>query len=613
VVTTAPESPLAIGCMRLSTAADRDAERALATLHAALEGGVTFLDTADAYARDDGEAGHNERLVARALASFPGDTSAIRVATKGGLTRPGGAWVADGRARHLALACERSLRALGRERLDLYQLHAPDPRTPLATSVRALASLRKAGLVAEIGLSNVTVGQIDEARRIVDIAAVQVEMSPWQDASLVNGVAEHCVASGIRLLAYRPLGGPEGVRRILSDPVLRELAQAKEATPVEIVLAWLRSLSALVVPLPGPTRADHAREVARSGAVRLDHGELARLDERFPSGRVLRVPRSRRRPSGDADGDVVLVMGLPGAGKSTIAAGLVAHGYLRLNRDESGGSLKSLLPALERAVAAGRRRIVLDNTYISRRSRGAVVERAWSLGLPVRCVWLRTSLADAQVNAAGRIVERYGRLLAPEELRKAARNDPAAFAPSVQFRYERELEAPHPSEGFTRIETLAFERRPPEGTERGLVLWYDGVLRRSRSGRRTPAAPDDVEVLPGRADVLRRYRDEGYRLLGLSWHPEIAAGATTEAEVAACFERTHAALGVAIEVLYCSHPAGPPLCWCRKPLPGLGAVFIARHRLDPRRSLYVGHDPTDRTLATRLGFAYRDASEVFEG
>src|SRR5262245_11771628 len=418
--------------MRLSTAKDRDEDRALATLHAALEAGVTLLDTADAYAWDEGEAGHNERLVARALASFGDDASAVRVATKGGLTRPGGAWVGDGRARHLALACERSLRALGRDRIDLYQLHAPDPRTPLATSVRALASLRRDGLVAEIGLSNVTVGQIEEARKIVDIAAVQVEMSPWHDANLVNGVAEHCVANGIRLLAHRPLGGPDGARRLRADPVLGELARAKEATPVEIALAWLRSLSPLVVPLPGPTRPEHAPEVAPARGVRLDESDLARLDERFPSGRVLRVPRSRRRPTSDADGEVVLVMGLPGAGKSTIAAGLVAEGYLRLNRDESGGSLKDLLPALERAVTEGRRRIVLDNTYISRRSRGAVVERAWGLGLPVRCVWLRTSLADAQVNAAGRIVEKYGRLLAPEELRKAGRSDPAAFGPSVQ-------------------------------------------------------------------------------------------------------------------------------------------------------------------------------------
>ena len=133
------ERPLAVGCMRLSTEPDRDQARALATLHAAFDAGVTLLDTADAYCLDPAETGHNERLVARALASWDGDRSRVRIATKGGLTRPGGAWVADGRARHLAAACEASRRALGLERVHLYQLHAPDPRVPLATSVRALA------------------------------------------------------------------------------------------------------------------------------------------------------------------------------------------------------------------------------------------------------------------------------------------------------------------------------------------------------------------------------------------------------------------------------------------------------------------------------------------
>jgi aryl-alcohol dehydrogenase-like predicted oxidoreductase len=132
--------------MRLSTARGRDEARALATLHAALDSGVTLLDTADAYCWDAGETGHNERLIARALASWTGDASRVRVATKGGLTRPGGRWVADGRARHLAAACAASRKALGVERISLYQLHAPDPRTPLATSVRALAALQRDGL-----------------------------------------------------------------------------------------------------------------------------------------------------------------------------------------------------------------------------------------------------------------------------------------------------------------------------------------------------------------------------------------------------------------------------------------------------------------------------------
>jgi hypothetical protein len=163
------------------------------------------------------------------------------------------------------------------------------------------------------------------------------------------------------------------------------------------------------------------------------------------------------------------------------------------------------------------------------------------------------------------------------------------------------------------VEVIPFQRRrDPSHVNRALLVWYDGVLRRSLSGARAPLAPEDVEVLPGRAEVLRRYRDEGWLLLGLSWHPEQSAGVAAGA-VAACFERTHALLGVGLEVLYCPHPAGPPACWCRKPLPGLGVVFIRRHRLDPARCLYVGAGPSDRGFAERLGFAFRDSAEFFGG
>ena len=179
--------PLAIGCMRLSTERARDEARGLATIHAALDAGVTLLDTADAYCLDAEETGHNERLIARALANWSGDASRVRVATKGGLTRPGGRWENDGRARHLASACHASLRALGREHLDLYQLHAPDPRVALGTSVRALDALRREGLVDAIGLGNVSLDQLQEALRIAPIAAVQVELGPWQQDAIRGG------------------------------------------------------------------------------------------------------------------------------------------------------------------------------------------------------------------------------------------------------------------------------------------------------------------------------------------------------------------------------------------------------------------------------------------
>ena len=268
---------LALGCMRLSTERERpesssesNDERAVDVLHAALDAGITLLDTADAYCRDADDVGHNERLIGRAIASWSGDRSCVRIATKGGLTRPHGAWVADGRARHLTSACEASRRALGVERIHLYQLHAPDPRTPLATSVRALAALKRDGFIESIGLCNVSVGQIEEARRITEIASVQVELSVWVDDNLLNGVAEYCIANGIALLAYRPVGGVQRRKRTLSDPVLADVAATHGATAFEIALAWLLSLAEDVVPVAGATRVETVTVTRPREYVRLE-------------------------------------------------------------------------------------------------------------------------------------------------------------------------------------------------------------------------------------------------------------------------------------------------------------------------------------------------------
>jgi aryl-alcohol dehydrogenase-like predicted oxidoreductase/predicted kinase len=577
-------TPIGIGCMRLSTERDRDEARGIAVLHAALDRGVTFFDTADAYCLDDSEIGHNERLVARAMATWSGDRSRIVVATKGGVTRPNGQWVPNGRGRHLRAACEASLKALDVERIDLYQLHAPDPRVPFPTSVRALAALKEEGLVARLGLCNVNVGQIEEARHITDISAVQVELSVWHDDNLLNGVVDYCAAHAIQLIAYRPLGGRRRLSQLRHEPVLTELAERHGATPAEIALAWLYALSPRIVSIPGPTRVETVQSVVRAKNIALTAGDRDRIGHR--RGASLEAPAARR------DGEVVLIMGLPGAGKSTAAAAFVDDGYTRLNRDEAGGSLRDLLPDLQRLAEDGRSHIVLDNTYMSRASRARVVQAADALGMPVRCVWLATSVEDAQVNAVSRIVANHGRLLGPEEMKLAVKRDISAFAPTVQFRHQRELEPPDPAEGFSRIDVVPFERKHDSTmTNKALIVWCD--------------------ALANDGTVLRRYRDEGWLLLGLAWRPEVEGGTSTREQVDAEFASLKERLGVPIEVLYCPHAAGPPKCWCRKPLPGLGVVLIQRHRLDASSCIYVGSGPQDPGFARRLGFQYRDAREFF--
>ena len=132
--------------------------------------------------------------------------------------------MANGRAKHLTAACDASRRALGVERIALYQLHAPDPRTPLATSVRALAALERAGTVERIGLCNVSRKQIEEAQQIATIDAVQVELSVFRDREILSGVVRYCIDRGIQLIAHRPLGGVQAQRRLAREPLLAELA-----------------------------------------------------------------------------------------------------------------------------------------------------------------------------------------------------------------------------------------------------------------------------------------------------------------------------------------------------------------------------------------------------
>jgi aryl-alcohol dehydrogenase-like predicted oxidoreductase/histidinol phosphatase-like enzyme len=570
---------LGLGCMRLSTRRDRDDDQSVGVIRAALEAGITLLDSAHSYGSGDGDSGHNERLVARAIAEWGGDRASITVATKGGMRRPGGEWIPDGRAKHLRESCEASRRALGQETIDLYQLHVVDPRTPLATSVRALAKLRDDGWIRDVGLCNVTVSQTREAQAIVPIASVQVSLGPLDDENLRNGVAEYCRDSGIRLIAYRPLGGER--RKVLArDIALRAIADRHDATPEEVVLAWLLTFGDGVVPLPGATKVETVASIGRSLRIRLTADDRAALDAKF-SGRLLRVPRAKRRPD-PSDGDVVIVMGMPGAGKTTLGRQLETEGYERINRDEMGGTLSDLIPRLGEVLSEGKRRVVLDNTYPTRASRNEVIETAWSLGAHVRCVWLNTDVGQAQINSILRMLEVHGSLPTPEEIKLRSKKDTRYLLPDAQFRYERTLEPPTSDEGFEAVEALTPTLRVDFGDKRALILDLDDLA-------------DD-----GARSRVAQYKRDGWVVFVHCWRPQVARGEMTAAAVEVEFSNLLQTLGGDVDWAWCPHDAGPPVCWCRKPIPGQLIAFATRRGVSLRQSIVVGTSAAARTMAERV-------------
>jgi aryl-alcohol dehydrogenase-like predicted oxidoreductase/predicted kinase len=550
--------------MRLSTEQERDEELALETIAAAVDAGVTVFDTARSYGLGENDLGHNERLLGRALRRSGADARA-RIVTKGGMRRVGGGWVPDGRAKALRADCEASLAALDGLPIDLYLVHAPDPRTPWRTSLRALERLVADGLVRHVGVSNINRRLLDEALELAPIAAVQVALSPFDVGALRGGVVARCTEAGIAMIAHSPLGGPRRAPRLARNHSLAEVANAHGATPAEVALAWLLALSPEVVAIPGARRPETARSAAAAAAITLDPEERALLDKEFGARSTERTRRT--------GAEVVLVMGIPGAGKSRVAEEYVGRGYERLNRDERGGSLRGLADALDERLSAGARRVVLDNTYLTRAARSYVVEAASRHGASTRCVWLDTPLAQAQVNLVERLLERFGSLPSPQELR-----GPETLAPTSQMRALRELEPPSLDEGLTAVEHVHFARASPSDRPRAGVFVAAAVLREGRwEAQGDPDAPHLV----------------------FDWHPD---GAPEElAPLVAVLE---AEVSGPVESALCAHGAGPPTCWCRPPLPGLPLAFARAHSVDPARSILVGASTAHRTLATTLGARY---------
>jgi len=258
---------LGFGAMRITGEGiwgpPKDPARAIAVLRRAVELGVNFIDTADSYGPYV-----SEELIAEALSPYPKD---LVIATKGGWNRPGpDQWTHDASPAHLRQAVEGSLKRLRLDRIDVYQLHAPDPVVPLDASMETLANLQAQGKIRLVGLSNVTVEHIERARSIVPVVSVQNRYS-FADREWDN-VVDYCERNGIAFIPWFPLGAGTVAGRLLE-----RIAKTRQANPKQVALAWLLKRSPIMLPIPGTSSIPHLEENVQAASLQLPEGEYLEL------------------------------------------------------------------------------------------------------------------------------------------------------------------------------------------------------------------------------------------------------------------------------------------------------------------------------------------------
>ncbi|YAF94476.1 MAG: aldo/keto reductase [Nodularia sp. CChRGM 3473] len=272
-------SAIGLGGMPMSIYHRPPESQSIPVIHRALDLGITFIDTADSYCKDESDKHHNEQLIHQALASYKGDISQVIVATKGGLMRPQGNWTRNGNPEHLRQTIRESFEALGGNKpIDVWQYHAPDPDYNIAESLAPVKAAVEAGLIRFVGVSNFSVEQIKYARDVVDIISVQNQYSPWQRQPEMDGVLQYCEKEGLTFLAWSPFGGMRRHKNLQDIPAIAQLAQEKDVSVYCIVLAWLRSKSPCILPIPGASKISSIEDSVHAVNVKLSAEEVQKID-----------------------------------------------------------------------------------------------------------------------------------------------------------------------------------------------------------------------------------------------------------------------------------------------------------------------------------------------
>ncbi|NDJ17259.1 aldo/keto reductase [Myxacorys almedinensis] len=270
---------IGLGEMPMSIDGRPPEDQAIATIHKALDLGVTLIDTADSYCMDESDKHHGERLVHKALQQYSGDISRIVVATKGGLMRPNGSWTRNGSPDHLRQTIRESFDALGGKKpIDLWQYHSPDPNYTIAESLQPVTEAVTEGLIRFVGVSNFSVDQIKQARSVVNVVSVQNQYNPWHRDPEVDGVLNYCESEGLSFLPWSPLGGSRRVQQLSGIDAIADLAREKSVSVYSLVLAWMLSRSSCIIPIPGASKPESIEDSVTAANVRFTEAEMGMLD-----------------------------------------------------------------------------------------------------------------------------------------------------------------------------------------------------------------------------------------------------------------------------------------------------------------------------------------------
>ncbi|HEY9804306.1 MAG TPA: aldo/keto reductase [Leptolyngbyaceae cyanobacterium] len=276
--TGASVSAIGLGGMPMSIYNRPPESDSIPVIHRALDLGITFIDTADSYCKDESDKHHNERLIHKALSSYPGDTSQVVVATKGGLMRPNESWTRNGNPEHLRQTIRVSFAALGGEKpIDVWQYHSPDPEYTIEASLAPVKEAVEEGLVRFVGVSNFSVEQIKRARDVVEIVSVQNQYSPWERQPEKDGVLQYCEEEGLTFLPWSPFGGRRRHQNLQDIPAIAQLAKAKSVSVYAIVLAWLHAKSPAILPIPGASKISSIEDSVTAVNIKLSDEEVQKI------------------------------------------------------------------------------------------------------------------------------------------------------------------------------------------------------------------------------------------------------------------------------------------------------------------------------------------------